>query len=306
LQHYVSQEAFEGDDLAQSLRQRFSSQHEPWLAAARALVNLLPVDRVPLLVLCRLHGDSSPKAESHSLTCRAQMAACIACECPELPLALVASEAGFSAYLDESPESFAKAILRQGQIVVRSPTEDELVDRFRKRVGCSSEPWQDSLRQLAAVGADEEVADCFAEAVAAGLAQQRSPEDSQQADAARSTAERFLYELLRDRPQTSGLFALNVRPGFYFGSQVAELDLASQDLQIAVEVDGYYHFQDASAYRRDRRKDFLLQREGYFVLRFLADDVVREMETILGMIDEAVAHRRNLHTNGVAGTQTLH
>ena len=54
-----------------------------------------------------------------------------------------------------------------------------------------------------------------------------------------------------------------------------EVDLAALELALAVEIDGYYHFRDADAYRRDRRKDFELQKRGFLVVRVLADDVVR-------------------------------
>jgi len=37
----------------------------------------------------------------------------------------------------------------------------------------------------------------------------------------------------------------------------------------AVELDGVQHLVDPDAYRRGRRKDTLLQENGYFVLRFL-------------------------------------
>ena len=40
-----------------------------------------------------------------------------------------------------------------------------------------------------------------------------------------------------------------------------------------VEVDGAQHLADPVAYRRDRRKDRLLQENGYLVLRYLAEDL---------------------------------
>jgi very-short-patch-repair endonuclease len=43
--------------------------------------------------------------------------------------------------------------------------------------------------------------------------------------------------------------------------------------RIAIELDGGQHLGDPDAYRRDRRKDALLQENGYRVLRFLAKDV---------------------------------
>ena len=44
---------------------------------------------------------------------------------------------------------------------------------------------------------------------------------------------------------------------------------------MAVELDGGQHLASAEAYRSDRRKDRMLQENGYFVLRFLAEDVGR-------------------------------
>ena len=49
-----------------------------------------------------------------------------------------------------------------------------------------------------------------------------------------------------------------------------------------------HHFKDRDAYRSDRRKDVLLHKQGYVVLRFLAEDVVGNlnevMETILSVV----------------------
>ena len=38
------------------------------------------------------------------------------------------------------------------------------------------------------------------------------------------------------------------------------------------------HLTDPVAYRRDRRKDQVLQEKGYLVLRFLAEDVCKELD----------------------------
>lgn len=53
-----------------------------------------------------------------------------------------------------------------------------------------------------------------------------------------------------------------------------EVDVLYDDSRVVVEVDGALHLGDADAYRRDRRKDRLLQENGYTVLRFLADAVI--------------------------------
>ena len=57
---------------------------------------------------------------------------------------------------------------------------------------------------------------------------------------------------------------------------------------MAVEIDGYYHFRDAAGYSRDRAKDWELQRRGYLVLRFLAEDVIPQLETIRDRILDAL------------------
>lgn len=122
--------------------------------------------------------------------------------------------------------------------------------------------------------------------VAAGSA------DPAETDRARSAAERFLANLLDELSDTRGLFKLNVQMDFCFGVKRAEVDLLAAGLRLAVEIDGYHHFRDPEGYRRDRRKDALLQRRGYLVLRFLAEDVVTRLEEILEEIRGTVAFRR--------------
>ena len=49
----------------------------------------------------------------------------------------------------------------------------------------------------------------------------------------------------------------------------------------------------ADAYRRDRRKDLLLQENDYVVLRFLAEDVGRNLDSVLDAILRTLANRRS-------------
>lgn len=46
------------------------------------------------------------------------------------------------------------------------------------------------------------------------------------------------------------------------------------------------------AYRRDRRKDQLLQENGYFILRFLAEDVGKELDRVLDAILRVLSRDR--------------
>ena len=60
---------------------------------------------------------------------------------------------------------------------------------------------------------------------------------------------------------------------------------------LVIELDGAQHLADAEAYRSDRRKDALLQQNGYFVLRFLAEDVGKHLDLILDVVMATLVHR---------------
>ena len=70
------------------------------------------------------------------------------------------------------------------------------------------------------------------------------------------------------------------------GAGSLEVDLLCADARVAVELDGAQHLADAVAYRR---KDRLLQENGYFVLRFLAEDVGKELDMVLDTISSALS-----------------
>ena len=112
------------------------------------------------------------------------------------------------------------------------------------------------------------------------------------AELARSRAERTLFEHLEGRTRTRGLFRLNGTIPEPFGGRHLEVDLLSEQLHVALEIDGYHHFRDASAYRRDRDKDVRLQRLGYTVVRVLATDVDGELDYVTGVIDHVVDHEK--------------
>jgi hypothetical protein len=108
---------------------------------------------------------------------------------------------------------------------------------------------------------------------------------------ARSAAERLLAEVLNARPSTQGRFGLDQSLDFPFGTRPLEADLADLTSRIVIEIDGYYHFNDPESYRRDRRKDLALQQHGWLVLRFLADDVVKDIGSVVQQIEQVAARR---------------
>ena len=68
---------------------------------------------------------------------------------------------------------------------------------------------------------------------------------------------------------------------------------------MVIEVDGVLHLADPVAYRRDRRKDQLLQENGYLVLRFLAEDLAKELDSVLDAILRSLNSRRKLSSAAI-------
>ena len=144
-----------------------------------------------------------------------------------------------------------------------------------------------SVRRLIRDGVDTPLASLFVHAARA------MPEDAEGAARARSATEAFLYRRLDTLRETNGLFRVNVAlPLPFDGLGTLEVDLLCADAHLAIELDGAQHLADPIAYRRDRRKDQLLQENGYFVLRFLAEDVGRELDAVLDAIHRVLARRR--------------
>ena len=71
-----------------------------------------------------------------------------------------------------------------------------------------------------------------------------------------------------------------------------EVDFLCSDARLVIEIDGLQHLSNAEAWRRDRRKDALLQSHGYFILRFLADDLGKRLEFVLDSVLQCLEHLR--------------
>ena len=143
-----------------------------------------------------------------------------------------------------------------------------------------------SVRRLVRDGVNPPLAGLFADA-----ARPIRP-DATGTSRARSAAEAFLYRRLETLPETKGRFELNVAlPIPFDGVGQMEVDLLCNDARLVVELDGAHHLANAVAYRRDRRKDQLLQENGYLVLRFLVEDLSRDLDAVLDGILRSLARR---------------
>jgi hypothetical protein len=121
---------------------------------------------------------------------------------------------------------------------------------------------------------------------------------------ARSAAEAFLAEIFAVFPPTRGRFELNGTLDVRFGARRLEADFLFRQERVVLEVDGYRHFGEAGAYRRDRSKDLVLQRHGYLIMRILAEDVVTEIAALLDRLAQVLDERRPDRTHERRDTGT--
>jgi very-short-patch-repair endonuclease len=257
-----------------------SCDRDPFRALA-ALHALVPGGMAPALLLAGLGSEWLAGA--------ARVAARLCDAVPSLVAALSVDRPAIATYLSGT-ESHTLALVREGLLELEAPSPQEVKHRLEALGVRATEALSQSLARLSADGAPDEVLTRYAEAARELEAAAEEPEA---ADRARSSAERFLRALLDSLPATQGLFELNERADFRINNRPVEVDFLSRRLRVAIEVDGYYHFQNAAAYRRDRRKDLALQEHGYLVLRFLANDVVARLEEIRDTLLEVVSRRRN-------------
>jgi superfamily II DNA or RNA helicase/very-short-patch-repair endonuclease len=144
-----------------------------------------------------------------------------------------------------------------------------------------------SVRRLVRDGVDMPLADLFVHAA------RRFSLTDEGVARARSATEAFLYRRLQTLPETAGRFRLNAKLAIPFDDHgEMEVDLLNADAHLAVELDGPQHLADPDAYRRDRRKDARLQENGYFVLRFLVEDVNRQLDEVLDTILRTISRRQ--------------
>jgi superfamily II DNA or RNA helicase/very-short-patch-repair endonuclease len=143
-----------------------------------------------------------------------------------------------------------------------------------------------SVRRLVRDGVDTPLATLFVHAA------HTMPANAEGIDRARSATEAFLFRRLETLSETKSRFRLNaVLPIAFDSYGQLEVDLLCADCRLAIELDGGQHLGDPVAYRRDRRKDQLLQENGYMVLRFLAEDVGKELDLVLDSILKTVGRR---------------
>ncbi len=106
-----------------------------------------------------------------------------------------------------------------------------------------------------------------------------------------SEAERVLArELVRRRCRLDG----NKGVGAFYG------DLVDGRSRVIVEVDGREPHSERRVFRKDRRRQNHLLHEGWFVLRFAADDVFDDLDAVATEVVATVRRRRRARRGGPA------
>lgn len=144
-----------------------------------------------------------------------------------------------------------------------------------------------SVRRLIRDGVDQPLAQLFVHAARAP-----SP-DAEGANRACSASEAFFFRRLESMAETKGLFKLDaVLPIPFDDRSQLEVDFLCLDPRLVIEIDSMQQLSNPESWRRDRRKDALLQFHGFFILRFLADDLSKRLDEVLDTVFRSLEHLR--------------
>jgi len=106
-------------------------------------------------------------------------------------------------------------------------------------------------------------------------------------------AEARMWNLLRDEPYKTARFRRQVPLGDYFA------DFASHSAKLVIEVDGDTHGTERAA-RYDAVRDDFLVSEGYQVVRFTNEDVLRNLtgvnERLVALLEDKIGVQKNPHS----------
>ena len=105
--------------------------------------------------------------------------------------------------------------------------------------------------------------------------------------------EQALFKALERDPRTRGAhFEHRVQAPVYERERTVEVALAARSSRLIVQLDSWYHLRDPKAYQRERLEDVWLTRAGFFVMRFLAEDVERRLGQVVDEIALGLVGRR--------------
>lgn len=101
-----------------------------------------------------------------------------------------------------------------------------------------------------------------------------------------------LRRLVIDDLRTARQFARNVQVPIHDGGPALDVDLVAEAARLVIVIDGWYRGDGPQAYRRDHGEDTRLQRAGYFVMRFAAEDIGARLALVVHEIAIGLGGRR--------------
>ncbi|WBB96237.1 DUF559 domain-containing protein [Solwaraspora sp. WMMA2059] len=99
------------------------------------------------------------------------------------------------------------------------------------------------------------------------------------------------YEVRRPAQQATSRRQAQAADGAGRGRFIARVDLAYPQWRIAIEYEGDHH-RERATFRRDVGRYNALRAAGWLVLRFTADDVLRQSGQLARMVRQAIAEQR--------------
>lgn len=106
-------------------------------------------------------------------------------------------------------------------------------------------------------------------------------------------AEAALHLALARDPRTrAARFEQHVMAPTHEREREIQVALAAHAPRLIIELDSWYHLRDETAYHNQRLKDLWLQRAGFFVMRFLVEDVERRLGEVIDEIALGLVGRR--------------
>lgn len=112
------------------------------------------------------------------------------------------------------------------------------------------------------------------------------------AGSSRTQLARILCEALNRDERTKGAFEIGAEVPVYERKRPIPVDLLARDAQLAIEIDDWYRFHDAHGYDAERDKDIRLQQAGYYVIRFMPEDIENRLDVIVDDIAICLDGRR--------------
>ena len=256
--HYLAENITQNKDITLEQIQTIGQQNPDAIFAT--IAELVPVTKLPALLVEVSNSDDATDIFTTLVY--------IASSVPELPLAVVIESNTFKSYLLSAKESHTKTLLREGVIEIPALARSQLKELLAKQFEKLPTDTKESFYKLAEQGATSAMLEEFL-TVSTKTQNISLKASKDQQDAARSEAERYIFARLESQASTSGVFELNGKLAeITFGNRSIEVDLLARELKVAVEIDGYYHFQKPESYRRDRAKDFLLQKKRFSSITF--------------------------------------